>query len=147
MILSSLFSLTFLTSPGNAVRFVKASSCEATSVKLAVGMSTQIIFEEAPILTYNGDEQTFSVRTTEEIPRSVVLKPNISPDTVAQLVNSHQGRSSKSVAAGLNQTYSTNLFVFFKNSNQLLFKLELVDKSAADNIIRVKQEFRKDCNL
>ncbi len=146
--ITTIFMASLLSvSHPSAVRFITASSCDATPVNLSIGMSTQLIFEEAPVLTYNGDEQTFVVRTTEDIPRSVVIKPTITPESLAQLMGSQRHRSQREVISGLNQTYSTNLFVFFKNSNQLLFRLQLVDKGSADNIIRIRQSFKKDCNL
>jgi hypothetical protein len=131
----------------NGVRFVDASSCDVVKINLAVGMSTQLIFEEVPVVTYNGDEQTFRVRSSEDVPRSIVITPTITSESLTQTMHQRGLRNESQVVSQLDRTYSTNLFVFFKNSNQLLFQLRFVDKSKADNIIRVRQHFKKDCNL
>lgn len=142
----STLLLPFIILNASGVRFVDATSCDKTQIYLAVGMSTQVIFEDAPVVTYNGDEQNFRIRSSEDVPRSIVITPTITPESFAQAVGSQSGRSSQ-MTNRLDRTYSTNLFVFFKNSNQLLFQLRFVDKAKADNIIRVRQIFKKDCNL
>lgn len=139
------WTLLMVTTPG--VRFVDVSSCDVARVNLSVGMSTQIIFEEVPTVTYNGDEQNFKVRSTEDVPRSIVITPTITSESLAQSMSTHGVRSEQEMMSRLDRTYSTNLFVFFKNANQLLFQLHFVDKQKADNIVRVHQVFKKDCNL
>lgn len=138
------YVLSMLISTFGGVRFVDATSCDVVKVNLSVGMSTQLIFEEAPVATYNGDEQTFRIRSSEDAPRSVVITPTITPESLAQNM---QGNQPAQVMNRIDKTFSTNLFVFFKNSNQMLFQLRFVEKSKADNIIRVRQLFKKDCNL
>jgi hypothetical protein len=53
----------------------------------------------------------------------------------------------QALAEALDRVYRTNLFVFFKGSTRLMFRLRFVEKNQADYVLRVKQIFQKGCSL
>lgn len=131
----------------NGMREVQASSCEIVRVNLSVGMTTQLVFEEVPVQTLHADEEHFKVRSSPDAPRSIAVIPSISSQTLAEAAARGQDPMGKAFMDSIDRAFSTNLFVFFKNSNQLVFQLRFVPKSQADNIVKVRQVFKRDCNL
>jgi len=135
------------------VRDVTATSCEIVRVNLAPGMTTQLVFEGPPVLSLHADEQHFQIRTNEDAPRSIAIIPHIDSGTVNRLFPSQDPGglpvtpSHRELVARLDENLRTNLFVFFRRSNQLMFELRFVEKSKADYIVNVRQEFNKDCRL
>ncbi len=135
------------------VREVKATSCQVIPVYLSPGLTTQLIFEQAPVLSLHADDQHFKVHTNEAAPRSIAIIPNIDSQTVSQLFPQQSPGSTPTIPSSrelvkkLDQNLRTNLFVFFKRSNQLMFELKFVEKSKADYIIHIKQTFSQECVL
>jgi hypothetical protein len=116
-------------------------------------MTTQIVFEQAPLLTLHADEQHFKIRTNTEAPRSIAIIPNIEAATVSRLFPDPNSPgislvpTHKELVTALDRHLRTNLFVFFQRSNQLMFELGFSEKKKADYIVIVKQDFNKDCRL
>ncbi|MDB5038596.1 MAG: hypothetical protein JWQ35_2124 [Bacteriovoracaceae bacterium] len=142
----------FLISLPRGVREVTATSCEVIRLNVALGMTSQLIFDEPPTLTLHADEEHFKVKTTPEAKRSIAIIPFVDSATLAQLFQSRREEnviipSPRVLAERLDAAYHTNLFVFFKNSNQLMFELRFVEKPKVDFILNVRQAFRKDCQL
>lgn len=134
------------------VREVKATSCQVIPVYLSPGLTTQLIFEQAPVLSLHADDQHFKVHTNEAAPRSIAIIPNVDGGIIAQMFPQAPGMpptipSAKELVRKLDQNLRTNLFVFFKKSNQLMFELRFVEKSKADYIIHIKQSFSQECVL
>src|SRR5690554_6716780 len=104
------------------VREVEATSCEVIRVNLAMGMTTQIVFEQSPTLTLHADEQHFKIRTNEDAERSIAIIPQVENSTISRLFPQGQEDagpaipSQQALAGRLDETLRTNLFVFFKNS-------------------------------
>lgn len=138
-------SLVFSSS---GVREVEATSCEVIRVNLGLGMTTQIVLEQAPEVTLYADKRHFKITTNSSAPRSLAVIPFVSGSEIDVFRNS-EGKlpSPKALAEALDQSFRTNLFVFFKNNNQLMFELRFVEKNRADFILKVKQVFREGCNL
>jgi hypothetical protein len=136
----------------SGVREIKATSCEVIRLNVALGMTSQIMFEETPTLTLHADEEHFKIRANPNAKRSIAIIPFVEATSISQLFpNPHGGEplipSGRAFAEKLDQAFKTNLFVFFKHSNQLMFELHFVEKTQADYILNVKQVFRKDCQL
>jgi len=145
LFLIHLFSL-LIAAPG--VREVEATSCDVIRVNLGLGMTTQIVLEQEPEVTLFADKKHFKVNTNSSAPRSLAIIPFISSNEV-DVFRNEAGRlpEEKSLAAALDKSFKTNLFVFFKNNNQLMFELRFVEKSRADYILKVKQIFKESCVL
>src|SRR4051812_6982329 len=73
------------------VREVKATSCEVIQLNVALGMTSQIVFEEPPTLTLHADEQHFKIRANKDAPRSIAIIPYVDPQAVSQLFHSESG--------------------------------------------------------
>lgn len=132
----------------SGVRAIEASSCDIVDVRLSPGMSTILQFDEEPNLTFHADDQHFIVKTDPAAKRSLAIIPNIKEAEVKRLFpsDSEGWPSSRAIAEALDKAYRTNLFVFFKSQNRLLFRLRFVDKSEADYVLRIRQIYRKGCN-
>ena len=132
----------------NGVRTIEATSCEIIDVRLSPGMSTLLQFDEEPNLTFHADDQHFLVKADATAKRSLAIIPNIKEQEVKRLFNldSETWPSSRAIAEALDRAYRTNLFVFFKSQNRLLFRLRFVDKAEADYVLKIKQTYRKGCN-
>jgi len=128
------------------VRRVEATACKVVDVRLSVGMSTLLEFDQEPTLTFHADDQHFSLKNSESAKRSLAIIPNIREQDVRSLFpNTDFPPGGAILADALDRTYRTNLFVFFKGSGRLMFQLRFVDKSKADYVLKIKQVFRKDC--
>jgi hypothetical protein len=130
------------------VREVTSSSCEIVRVNLGLGMTTQIVFEEEPKVTLYADKKHFKISTNSLSPRSLAVIPLAD----AQDLNAFRDPSGQlplpeTLAEDLDKSFKTNLFVFFKNNNQLMFELRFVEKKKADYILKVTEDFKKDCVL
>jgi hypothetical protein len=141
-------AFSLIMSLPSGVRTIEATSCEIIDVRLSPGMSTILQFDEEPNLTFHADDQHFIVKADPTAKRSLAIIPNIKEQEVRRLFNSDSDSwpSSKAIAEALDKAYQTNLFVFFKSQNRLLFRLRFVDKSAADYVLRIRQIYRKGCN-
>jgi len=144
----TLFILLALVSLG--VREVRATSCDIVRINLALGMTTQLMFETAPTMTLHADEEHFKIRSSADAKRSIAIVPFVDQATIAQLTGQHVNGLSLSpalFAKKLDEALRTNLFVFFKNGSQFMFEMRFVEKSKADYIVSVRQSFTKDCLL
>jgi hypothetical protein len=129
----------------SGVREVTNSSCDVIPVNLGLGITTQIVLEQEPKVTLYADKKHFKISTNQFSPRSLAVIPVIDPNDLALF----RGKmtSPQILANALDKSFDTNLFVFFENNNQLMFKLHFVEKTKADYILKVNQDFKKDCNL
>jgi hypothetical protein len=140
------FSINLLASQD--VRVVKSTSCNAIRVNLGLGMSTQIVLEQEPKVTLYADKTHFKIKTNSMSPRSLAIIPYVSPSEIEGLSQGNgSSLSPKKLASALDDSLKTNLFVFFENNNQLMFELRFVEKTRADYILKVQQEFDKECVL
>ena len=146
--MSFLILLSLFAKLPDAVREVRASSCQAIRVNVALGMTTQIVLEQEPEVTLHADQKHFKIYSNEVSKKSFAIIPTIS---AVEIENFGDGRNralnSSELAHFLDNSFRTNLFVFFKNQNQLLFDLRFVEKSKADRVLKVSQDFSGDCNL
>jgi hypothetical protein len=132
----------------NALRKVSASSCQIIPVNLGVGMTTQIVLEQEPKVTLYADKKHFKVITNSSSPRSLAIIPVVESGELDLFRDSKGALPQQSaLAAALDRSLKTNLFVFFDNGNQLTFELHFVDKNKADNILKVNEVFNEDCVL
>lgn len=142
-----LYSLA-LASTSSGVREVSGSSCDIIPINLALGMTTQIVLEQAPKVTLYADKKHFKINTNRISPRSLAIIPYIESNELAAFRNSSGRLPPPAILAhSLNKNYKTNLIVFFENSNQLMFEMRFVEKKKADLIVKVTQEFKKGCAL
>jgi len=147
------YLLYFILSLPVGVREVSATSCQVIRINLSPGMTTQLIFQQAPVLSLHADEQHFKIHTNEAAPRSIAIIPHVDSSTISRLFPQQepQGAAGKpshgELVSRLDESLRTNLFVFFKRSNQLMFDLRFVEKSRADYIVHIQQEFVGDCQL
>jgi len=145
MIVLMILALTALPS---GVRTVEATPCEVIDVKLSTGMSTLLQFDDEPSLTFHADDQHFLLKADASAKRSIAIIPNIKEQEVRRLFpDSDRWPSSRAIAEALDRSYRTNLFVFFKSSTRLMFRLRFVDKPDADYVLKIKQVFGKGCSL
>lgn len=137
-----------VTLAANGVREVTGSSCDVIPLHLALGMTTQVVFEQAPKVTLYADKKHFRINTHRVSPRSLAIIPLIEVSELDAFRNG-SGRLPPPLrlAALLNDSFKTNLFVFFENNNQLMFEMRFVDKKSSDYIVKVMQDFKKDCQL
>lgn len=138
--------LSLLSMP-SGVRQVSATSCEVIRINLSLGMTTQLVFDEAPTMTLHAVEEQIKVRSSPSAPRSVALIPSISGGLIMQMFPNNPNPTSAMIARSLDPTFATNFFVYFKNGNQLTFHLRFVEKSKADYTVQVRQKFKKECQL
>lgn len=130
------------------VRTVTSTSCRAVRVNLAVGMTTQLVLEQEPKVTLYADKKHFKVVTNATSPRSLAVIPVIESADLDHLGDAGAGTLAPAAQArALDGSFKTNLFVFFDNSNQLMFDLRFVEKEKADYILKVKQAFNGGCEL
>ncbi|RME14063.1 MAG: DUF3802 family protein [Bdellovibrio sp.] len=132
----------------NGVRTVSANSCKVTRINLALGITTQIVFEQSPRVTLYADKKHFLIKTNKLTPRSLAIIPYFTPNEI-NLFRKPSGHlpSPQNLASILDKNFKTNLFVFFENNNQLMFELRFVEKEKADYILKVKQTFERTCVL
>lgn len=130
------------------VRKVTATSCEVTQINLGLGLTTQIVFEQEPKLTLYADKKHFKITSNDLAPRSLAIIPFFESGEM-NLFRDSQGNllPPDKLASALNNSFKTNLFVFFKNNNQLMFELKFSPKEKADYVVKVKQNFGKECVL
>lgn len=140
-----LAALTFST----GVRVVSATSCEVIPVKLALGITTQLIFQEEPAVTLNADEKHFNIQATPQVPRSIAIIPQVSRQEIDEITKHSPSTSGarKGLEKSLNAHFKTNLFVFFKSQTQLMFELQFVEPKHSDYILKVNQVFDPECLL
>ena len=147
--MSILVSMLFgLSSVQGGVREVVYTSCDVIRVNLGLGMTTQIVFEQEPRLTLYADHQHFRINTNDLASRSLAIIPFVEASEINDFRDAN-GKlpGPKELASLLDQSFKTNLFVFFDNSNQLMFELRFVEKKNADFVLKVKQDFDGECAL
>lgn len=132
----------------SGVRRVSSTSCKAVPVRLALGMTTQIVLDQEPKVTLFADQRHFKIVTNPTSPRSLAVIPVVEP----QELDAFRGRDGNlpgpaALANALNRSFKTNLFVFFDNNNQLMFDLNFVEKARADYILKVSEIFDGSCEL
>lgn len=137
-----------LVAANNDIREVEATSCELIPVNLGLGKTTLIVLEQEPETTLYADKKHFRVNSHPSAPRSLSVIPFVDSSEI-DLFRDSTGLlpGPKRLAELLNQSFKTNLFVFFKNNNQLMFELRFVEKNKADNVLKVKQVFNEGCTL
>jgi len=142
-------SLLLVAAHGGGVRKVDATPCDVVDVNLSLGMSVLLQFDSDPSLTFHADEEHFLVRTTDSAKRTIAIIPHVKEEELRKLFRSEGGEfllpSQNQVAAVLDKSLRTNLFVFFKNSTRLMFRLRFVEKDRADYVVRVRQTYKKGC--
>lgn len=143
MIYNLLF-FSFISFTTTGVRDVSSTSCDITTVKLAVGLTTQIIFEQEPRLILHADDTHFKVSTNKFSPRSLAIIPHLENSEINQF---GKPNDPKKLAESLNKHLKTNLFVFFDGTNQLMFELKFAPKNEADYVLKMTQKFDKGCSL
>ncbi|MCB0390902.1 MAG: hypothetical protein KDD58_06420 [Bdellovibrionales bacterium] len=132
----------------NSVREVNNTSCDVIPIRLGLGVTTQLIFEQEPKVTLYADKAHFKISTNELSPRSLAIIPFIEKSEIENFRNSKGDiPGNEYLAKMFDKSFRTNLFVFFKNNNQLMFELRFVEKKQADYIVKVNQKFDKGCLL
>lgn len=149
MITTWLSILLVWANSHSGLREVKATACEIIPIKVAVGMTTQLIFEEEPKLTLFAEEKRYQIASNPQAPRSIAIIPRFSPEDIerAAIRSSQRSLSDKEVSKLLNEAFKTNLFVFFERQDQFLLSLQIVPKSQSDLIVKVHRKFSEDCVL
>lgn len=138
----------FATKSAPGVRHISGTSCDVLPVNLSPGMTTQIVFEQEPKMTLFADKKHFKIVTNASSPRTLAIIPVIEGSEIESLTPARTlPGHSEALAALLNRSFKTNLFVFFDNSNQLMFDLHFTVKSKADYILKVTQTFGGKCDL
>ncbi len=143
-----LLFIAIISTHPTGVRTVKATPCDVIDVRLAIGMSTILQFDEEPSLTFHADDQHFLLKNHENAKRSIAIIPSMKESDVRPLFQNRETAPGGAVLAdALDRAYRTNLFVFFKSSTRLMFRLRFVEKSAADYVLKVNQVYAKGCAL
>jgi len=145
-----LLLLFLLSNHLSGVRTIQASPCDIVDVKLSVGQSTLLQFDEEPTLTFHADDQHFLLKNHESAKRSLAIIPVIRDQDIQRIfgdTSSQRVPVGKAFSESLDRHYRTNLFVFLKSSSRLMFRLRLVEKSESDFVVRIKQVYRKGCGL
>ncbi len=145
----AFFALQLLTAaPDHGVRVVKATSCDIIDVHVSLGMSVLLQFDSTPSLTFHADEEHFLVRSSDSAKRTLAIIPHVKEEELRRLTRQDEALpSGASLSKLLDRIFRTNLFVFFKNSSRLLFRFKFVEKERADYVLRIKQIYRKGCEL
>lgn len=143
--------LIIQASANTGVREVKATGCDIIRVNVSLGMTTVLDLADVgePTVTLHADEEHFILRTHENAKRSIAVLPQVTEADLRKILND-QDQSSKSdsqLASGLDRAFRTNLFVFFKNNQRLMFQLRFVQKSKADYVLRIRPEFKGTCRI
>ncbi|PIT99303.1 MAG: hypothetical protein COT74_09875 [Bdellovibrionales bacterium CG10_big_fil_rev_8_21_14_0_10_45_34] len=125
------------------MRIVSETSCKPIKVNLALGMTTQLVFDQTPKLTLYADKIHFKISTNKVSKRSLAIIPDIKMREIESLRSTTKGH----FAQGLDKSFHTNLFVFFEGNAQLMFDLRFVEKEKADYIVKITQVFNEDCVL
>jgi hypothetical protein len=143
-----LLSLAISAYASSGLRQVSRTSCQVIPVNVGLGITTQVVFEQEPKVTLYADKKHFKVATNASSPRSLAIIPVIEGSELDSFRDAHGSLPSpKVLAAALDRSFKTNLFVFFDNNNQLMLELRFVDKAKADYILKVTQLFNGDCEL
>lgn len=137
-------------SSGDGVRRVEATPCEVVDIRLSLGMSTILQFDTPPQLSFHADEERFDIKATDSANRVLAIIPKISGSEIERILSSDpspQAASPRNVARLLDEYFRTNLFVFFKDSTRLIFRLRFTTKDQADYVVHVRQMFKEGCVL
>ena len=129
------------------VREIEATSCDVVSIRVGLGMVTQLVFDSAPTQTLSATDTKFSISSHADAPRSIAITTTITQEAVARAMKDNGIAVASDMLKQLDRTYSTNLFVLFKADNQLQFRLHIVSADQSDSIVKIRQVFRKDCRL
>lgn len=144
----ALLGATIAARASTALRKVTSSSCQIIPVNLGLGMTTQIVLEQEPKVTLYADKKHFKIVTNASSPRSLAIIPVLESSDLDPFRDAKgELPSPAALAAALDRSYKTNLFVFFENNNQLMFELRFVEKKKSDYIVKVTETFTGDCSL
>ena len=140
-----LFALILAHDSG--VREITATPCDVVKVNVALGMSTVLDLSDVgePTLTLVADETHYHIKTHENARRSIAILPAIQSDEIQRLTSSSGNSNPSAVALLLDQTFQTNLFVYFKSNTRMIFQLRWVEKPKVDYVVKVRQTFRREC--
>lgn len=132
----------------SGVREVSGTSCDVIKINLGLGMTSEIVLEQEPKVTLFADKKHYKITSNAASPRSLAIIPFVETSEL-NLFQDSKGRlpSPEALAALLNKSFKTNLFVIFENNNQLMFDLRFVEKEKADYVVKVKQVFKDGCAL
>ncbi len=145
-----LLLLFLLANHPSGVRTIQANPCDIVDVKLSVGQSTLLQFDEEPTLTFHADDTHFLLKNHDAAKRTLAIIPVIRDQDIQKVfgeIGPPRVPVGKAFSDALDRHYRTNLFVFLKSSSRLMFRLRLVEKSASDYVLRIKQVYRKGCSL
>jgi len=133
------------------VRTVSVTSCEVVRVNVSLGMTTQLHFEQKPELSLHSDHQHFQIKHHEHAKNSLAIIPSIRTQEVENHFRLSDGSvripNDLALSRQLDESFRTNLFVFFKNDRQLMFELRFVPKSKVDYVVHVKEKISRKCVL
>lgn len=149
MISVMLFGLIVAAS-SDGVRHIKATPCDVVDVHLSLGMSTLLQFDLPPTLSFHADEERFDIKTTDSAKRVIAIIPKISSGELERILSTDPSQMSatpKVIARKLDEYFRTNLFVFFKDSTRLIFRLRFTTKDEADYVVHIQQVFKEGCVL
>lgn len=146
-----IVALFLIQAADGGVREVKATGCDIVRVNVSLGMTTVLDLADVgePTLTLHADEEHFILKTHENAKRSIAILPQVTEQDLRRIF-SHQDGYSKSegeLAQGLDRAFRTNLFVFFKTNQRLMFQLRFVPKVQADYVLRIRPEFKGGCRI
>lgn len=146
--ISMILALNLLMKPEIGVRKVSATPCEVVDVRVALGQSTLLEFEMPPQMSFHADKEHFEIQSTDSANRVLAIIPKVSSSEIQNLIAGGASASTpRALAKLLDEYFKTNLFVFFKNSSRLIFRLRFSTKDEADYVVSVKQIFKEGCAL
>jgi hypothetical protein len=146
--ISLVLFLGMVAKPAPGVRKVSATPCEVVDVRVALGMSTLLEFEMPPQMSFHADKEHFEIHSTDSANRVLAIIPKVSSSEIQNLMaGGASANTPRALAALLDEYFKTNLFVFFKNSSRLIFRLRFSTKDEADYVVSVKQIFKEGCAL
>lgn len=146
-----IFALLIIQAASNTgVREVKATGCDIVRVNVSLGMTTVLDLADVgePTLTLHADEEHFILKTHENAKRSIAILPQVTEQDLRKIFSQENySKAEPQLSQGLDKVFRTNLFVFFKNNQRLMFQLRFVPKANADYVLRIRPEFKGGCRV
>lgn len=136
--------------PNTGVREIKATGCDIVRVNVSLGMTTVLDLADVgePTLTLHADEEHFILKTHENAKRSIAILPQVTEQDLRKIFSQEgYSQAEPQLSQGLDKAFRTNLFVFFKNNQRLMFQLRFVPKTKADYVLRIRPEFKGGCRV
>lgn len=144
-----IFALIIIqAAPNTGVREVKATGCDIVRVNVSLGMTTVLDLADVgePTLTLHADEEHFILKTHENAKRSIAILPQVTEQDLRKIFSQENySKAEPQLSQSLDKVFRTNLFVFFKNNQRLMFQLRFVPKANADYVLRIRPEFKGGC--